>query len=274
MTAIGHVRAIGHIVHAARTKPDTWSWMMTDALARETIAADALPVVVTDVEINPTDHFLQALRRGIVDGLVISSRSVRERWVDELAHSGMPVVMLGRHPRFDLPFVEIDGHAAMQQLVTHLAELGRRRIGLIAGPLARPDMAARFDGWRAGLARAELMQDDELVIEGDFSRQSGSEAARRLLDRKPDAIIAMTDLMGRGAWQAVESEGLAVPDDIAVAGIDGTDVAGGLTTVRQPFDLIAESAISELLTLIDGGEASRSTVVLGELQPKWSTVGA
>ena len=264
---------VAHIVHENRHTADPWSGALTGALTRHTVAAGALPVVITDVDIQPGERLLQALRRGLVDGLTISSPSVGPRWVDDLAHSGTPEVMISRHPRSAIPFVELDGHAAVQRLVSHLAELGRRRIGLIAGPQDRPEMALRLEGWRTGLAQAQLLQDDDLVVEAGPHAEAGESAARRLLERGPDAVIAMTDPLARTAWQVFEAAGMAVPRDIAVAGIDGTDLAGGLTTVRQPYDLIAESVVSELLAVIDGAEPNPATLLLGELHVDRSTLG-
>ena len=168
------VPVIGHIVHCDRATPHRWELATIEALSRQTIAAGALPVVISDVEIEPTDAVLQALRRGVVDAVAVSAFSCRTPWVDEFVRSGMPVMMIGPHATAPLPFVAIDGRAAIESLVHHLAGQGRRRIGLIAGRTQRGDMASRVEGWRRGLAQAQLLQDDQLMIEGDLTAESGA----------------------------------------------------------------------------------------------------
>lgn len=267
------VPVIGHIVHCDRATPHRWELATIEALSRQTIAAGALPVVISDVEIEPTDAVLQALRRGVVDAVAVSAFSCRTPWVDEFVRSGMPVMMIGPHATAPLPFVAIDGRAAIESLVHHLAGQGRRRIGLIAGRTQRGDMASRVEGWRRGLAQAQLLQDDQLMIEGDLTAESGAAAAVELWERQADAIIAVTDPMARGAIHALEQLGVGVPTDVAVAGIDGTGpIDGRLTTVCQPFDLIAETIITELLIQLDGGAPSPETLLLGDLSIGSSTV--
>lgn len=267
------VPVIGHIVHCNRDAPHRWELATIEALSRQTVAAGALPVVISDVETEPTDAILQALRRGVVDALAVTAFSCRTLWVDELVRSGMPVMMIGPHATASLPFVTIDGRAAMESLVHHLAGQGRRRIGLIAARTPRGDMASRVDGWRRGLAEAQLLQDDQLMIEGDLTSESGAQAAIELWRRQADAIIAVTDPMARGAIRALEESGVDVPADVAVAGIDGAGPLDGLlTTVCQPFDLIAETIVTELLIQLDGGASSPETLLLGDLSIGSSTV--
>ena len=141
------VPVVGHIVHCNPAAPHRWELAIIEALSRQTIANGALPVVVTDVEVEPTDEILQALRRGVVDAIAVTAFSCRTPWVDELARSGMPTMMVGPHATANLPFVTIDGRAAMETLIHHLAEHGRRRIGLIAGRTQRGDMASRVSRW-------------------------------------------------------------------------------------------------------------------------------
>lgn len=269
------VPVIGHIVHCDRTTPHLWELATLEALSRQTIAAGAVPVVVTDVDIEPGDGVIQALRRGVVDALVTTAFCARTAWVNDLAHSGMPIVWIGPSPGRDGPFVTLDGRAAMETLVLHLAQQGRRRIGLITVRNPPGDVAARIDGWRHGLAKARLLQDDDLVIEGDFTPESGAACALELWARRPDAIIAVTDPMARGAMAALEAHGIRVPDDVAIAGIDGAGrLDRRLTTVCQPFDLIAEAVVAEVLVQLGGGRANPETFLLGDLLVGSSTVAA
>ena len=85
----------------------------------------------------------------------------------------------------------------------------------------------------------------------------GETAARLALSRspRPRAILALSDLLARGAMDAAHRMGLAVPRDVSIVGIDdleGND-AIGLTSVFVPYRPMGELAGVLLASLIDGG---------------------
>ena len=57
-----------------------------------------------------------------------------------------------------------------------------------------------------------------------------------LAENVPEVLVCANDNMAIGAIQALKQEGLKIPEDIAVTGFDGTEMAGfmGLTTVDIP----------------------------------------
>ena len=263
-----HVPVIGLIVKGGGLASHVWHATMIDELSHACLSAGAVPVVVTRVDSQPPDDVVRALRGGQVDGLVISVDSLATRWVGDLAASPTPTVLIGRQDVLDLPFVDTDGENAVRRLVHYLHALGRRRIGLLTGPLDRPSVQARRQGWRRGIEEAGLLLDENLVVEGDFTPASGEAAARLLADRVPDAVVAMSDQMAMGLVTGFVAAGLQVPADVAVAGADGTLVGTGigwLTSIEQPYALMAESAVAELLACIDGHDPSPATLLLGDL---------
>ena len=108
-------------------------------------------------------------------------------------------------------------------------------------------------GYREGMKRAGLRYDPTLVVEGQFSYESGYAAANRLLDQKspPTAIFAANDDMAAGAICAICERGLSVPQDVSVCGFDDVPIARqvypSLTTVRQPTRDMGRLAGLELL---------------------------
>jgi DNA-binding LacI/PurR family transcriptional regulator len=140
-------------------------------------------------------------------------------------------------------------------MVEHLIATGRRRIATIAGPQDTPGGQQRLAGYRAAL---DGRYDPALVVAGDYSRGSGTVAARRLLAAVPDldAIFAANDRMAAAAIDVLVEAGRQVPTDVAVAGFDDSPVATrtepALTTMRQPFDRISREMVRLLLAQIDG----------------------
>ena len=149
--------------------------------------------------------------------------------------------------------VVVDEHGAVCAMMMHLASLGHRRIAHIKGHAAHGASAWRLAGYREGLRRAGLRYDAKLVVDGEFSYESGYAATNALLDLedRPTAIFAANDDMAAGAICAICERGLSVPGDISVCGFDDTPIAHqiypALTTVRQPTREMGRLAASELL---------------------------
>ncbi|MEV5904736.1 substrate-binding domain-containing protein, partial [Streptomyces sp. NPDC052127] len=86
-------------------------------------------------------------------------------------------------------------------------------------------------------------------------------AAGRELARDPDvtAVFAANDDMAIGLIRALTEAGRRVPDDVSVVGFDDIPVAAyvtpPLTTVRQPFDAVAQDGIKRLVHAIENPQA-------------------
>jgi LacI family transcriptional regulator len=105
-------------------------------------------------------------------------------------------------------------------------EGGRRRIALIDGPADTVPGRSRYLGYLDGLKAAGLEERQELVAFTDFAVGAGAKATQRLLtEGAPDAIFAANDVLAMGALQTLRQQGLSVPDDIAVVGMDDTELA-------------------------------------------------
>jgi LacI family transcriptional regulator len=152
--------------------------------------------------------------------------------------------------------VMIDDHAAVCDLLAQLVRLGHRRIGHIQG---HPDHGAsewRLAGYRDALQRAGIAYDPALVVDGEFTFESGIRAGNQLLDlpHPPTAIFAANDDMAAGVLRVAGERGLSVPRDLSVCGFDDTPISRhvypALTTVRQPTRDMGRIATLELLKAI------------------------
>jgi len=135
----------------------------------------------------------------------------------------------------------------------HLAEIGHRQIGFIRGNKNYPSSHARASGFEAGLAKYHIKIETENDKQGDYSFESGYEAARKILGNKdrPTAIIACNDEMAAGVYKAAYEVGLKIPDDLSVVGFDDSPLAPrltpALTTVRLPTRDMAKMAANMVL---------------------------
>jgi LacI family transcriptional regulator len=149
--------------------------------------------------------------------------------------------------------VRIDDYKAAYDMTAYLIGLGHKRIAFIKGHPDHGAALARFEGYRAALAKAGLPLDEELCVQGYFSYQSGMEAGERLLSLKnrPTAIFAANDDMAAAVLAASQRFSLKIPQQLSVAGFDDSLVAQvvwpRLTTCRQPIREMAEAAVVMLI---------------------------
>jgi LacI family transcriptional regulator len=194
----------------------------------------------------------------LVDGVITASLTHDHPLFKRLLNLGSPLVTIDRPLEYDdrISYVSVDNVRAAEEATNHLIRLGRRRIAHITGNLSIADAQDRLQGYKNALTRAGLPVDPELIVPAFFSRQSGYDATRQLLPRKPDAIFAAGDTIAVGALQAAHEAGMRVPHDLAVVGFDDVDVAAQafppLTTVRQPVQGKGAAAAKLLIDLIQG----------------------
>lgn len=178
------------------------------------------------------------------------------------------VAVCERIPGTDLPTVRIDNADGAYKATRHLIDLGHKRIAHIKGPEESILTADRLQGFRAAHSEAGLSVDESLLIEGDFSIDSGRNAVRRLIEkgRPPTGIICANDEMAMGAIQALKSEGYKVPIDISVVGFDDIQFAAitdpALTTVHQPRRQLGEAAMQTMIKRLETSEVPSEPIVL------------
>lgn len=158
----------------------------------------------------------------------------------------------------DMATVRIDNRAAMRAITQLLLDRGHRRIGCVSGPFAHGDSRERLAGFREAFEEAGAAFSEDLVVDGNFTFQSGVLGAEILLEDPdpPTAIVASNDDMAAGVIAEAQRRGLRLPDQLAVTGFDDTSIAARiwprLTVARQPIREMTARAMEILLDALDG----------------------
>jgi LacI family transcriptional regulator len=211
-------------------------------------------------------HDVLGLVRQFSDGLlaILPRESLS---LDSLATANLPVVVIDQRGTLNrFPSVSVDNYGGAQLAVEHLAELGHTRIAFLGGDDSIEGVRDRQRGYHDALARRGLPRDPELVVTGDLSQMTAFELASGLLELpdRPTAIFSANDQGAFGVIAAAREAGLRVPDDISVIGFDDIPMAEqfhpSLTTVRQPFQQMASSAVNTLLAQIAGIDAASQRI--------------
>ncbi|AZI44128.1 LacI family transcriptional regulator [Deinococcus psychrotolerans] len=172
----------------------------------------------------------------------------------------MPTVFFDHTvPALDMPSVTADYAQGMVQLVTHLAQQGRRRLALI---IPKDDQGSTAAARRESFTQAAEQHGlAHQVVQGDWSYDSGKAAFEALHAGSfaPDAVLAGNDRMAAGALRAAHRLNVDVPGDVTISGFDDFEfalfTAPTLTTVHVPYGEMARKAVELLLTEISPGSS-------------------
>ncbi|TEX50799.1 MAG: hypothetical protein B7C55_08855 [Actinomycetales bacterium mxb001] len=222
----------------------------------------------------PTERRL----RGRADGMIVVTLPTDAPRIADLLEIGLPASFIGATWP-GVPSVCIDDAAAARTATQHLINLGHQRIGIIPGrPAASTSQGNRSKGYREAMTGAGLDVDPALEAHGYFTVAGGEAAMTALLSQPnpPTAVFAMSDDMAFGAIRSLQRHGIRPGSDIAIASIDGHDLAEllDLTTVGQPVAEMGRMAAEALLGRMLGsdGDTQQDVVVPTTLVVRGSTV--
>jgi LacI family transcriptional regulator len=158
------------------------------------------------------------------------------------------------------------------EVVDYLVNLGHRNIATIAGKLHAQAGAERLSGYRKGMKANGIELNNEYIIKGDWSKESGKKALDRLLKIRPapTAVFVAGDEMAIGVIEEAKQRGLDVPGDLSVIGFDDIPLASSnlisLTTVKQPLYEVGRLGVRYLKNIIDKKEKGPVKVLLNNTQ--------
>mgnify|MGYP002078798784 CR=1 FL=1 len=215
----------------------------------------------TDYDPGEEERLVEQLLRRRPEAIVVTGGQHSDRTQRMLEKAGVPVVEI-----WDLPGQPI-GHVvgfsnagAMTGLVAHLVGRGLTRIAFVGGDDPADSRGAeRRQGFLAAMA-AHGLPPGPLVATGapPVSMREGAEAMARLLDTAPqtEAVICVSDLSAFGALSECQRRGIAVPDQISIAGFGDYEIAAichpALTTINPFPREIGARAAEVILTALDG----------------------
>jgi DNA-binding LacI/PurR family transcriptional regulator len=220
-----------------------------------------------------------------VDGFVIYCLAEDDPLVDLALERRVPLVLVEQPPREGAPSVETDDVEGARAAAEHLLGLRHERLGVVSFELGRDASGEladlerqreatyrpsrlRLDGYRAAVEEAGLSWEDVPVYEAtENTPEQGRTASEVLLtlERRPTAILALSDQLALGVFEAARKLGLSIPEDLSVVGFDDVPEASRtdppLTTVFQPH--VEKGLVAgRMLVAQLGGEEPRSLALL------------
>lgn len=168
--------------------------------------------------------------------------------------------------------VAVDERWGARLAVSHLANLGHRRIAFINGPADWDAAIYRHKGYQEELKARGLPYDPHLVTGGGWEYEDGRRGVELFLEKGMSfsAVFAGNDLIAMGAIHALQDRGLRVPQDVAVVGYDNREFTGfarpSISTVVLPAYEMGQASARILLSMMKGElKSSKVVKVRGQL---------
>lgn len=208
-----------------------------------------------------------------VDGVVIACVNFDNPEVIELLGSDIPVVTVD-HIHENCSSVLSDNIKGIQSLMEYIYEKGHRKIAYIHGQVSTAVTKARLTSFYRFIESQGLHIPDCYVLEADYLDVSQAMVrTRELLDMKdpPTCILYPDDTALIGGLNEIQARNLKVPDDISIAGYDGSRISQllnpRLTTISQNTAAIGMQAAKKLISTIEKPKTTftEQIIVEGEL---------
>ncbi len=200
--------------------------------------------------------YLEQCRYRNFEGVMIACTNYEDPQVLELARSGLPVVTTD----YIFPGCSAamsDNVGGMKSLMDYIVSLGHRRIAYIHGEMTMVTKQ-RLASFYQCCAAYGINQDEELVMSARFrDMESCAEATEQLMQMKnpPTCILYPDDFALVGGLKRLNQMGIRVPEDISIAGYDGSYLSEvltpKLTTVSQDTEVLGRTAANQLIDAIE-----------------------
>ncbi|MGD6802614.1 catabolite control protein A [Rossellomorea vietnamensis] len=215
-------------------------------------------------------HLLNTMLGKQVDGIVFMGGNITEEHVREFELSPVPIVLAGTvEDSGKIPSVNIDYQEAAYDAVKELIAKGHKRVAYVSGPFHdKVNNEAKLPGYKKALEEAGIEFNEELVVEGDYTYDSGLEAWQKLreLTDKPTAVFVGNDEMALGVVHGAQDEGVNIPEEAEVISFDNTRLAlmvrPQLTSIVQPLYDIGAVSMRLLTKYMNKEKVDENIVVL------------
>jgi LacI family transcriptional regulator len=190
-----------------------------------------------------------------LEGILWMEPMFNRKFYDIVKERNIPCVVINNCEE-DIPidFIKSDNLASSKKAIRFLVENGHRHIGFVGGYLHLTNHKDRFQGYREGLEAAGIEMD----------AHGGAEGVYRILSHGeyPSAIMLCSDFLAEGAYEAMKTKGLKIPDQVSIVSFDDFPPAEHmdppLTTFRQPLEEIGKTAANRLFEIIANPERERN----------------
>ena len=176
-------------------------------------------------------RYLRIFDQNRVDGIIFIGTMMNKEHEKLLKSIQVPVVLLGQQESYISCVYHDDYHAA-KEMASLLTAGPHKKIGFLGVPARDKAVGKdRYQGFCDALQEAGIPVEDNRVLQGEFTLESGYENARTLMEQAPDtdALFCVTDTIAIGAMKYLREIGKQIPEDISLVGIGDTRMSEMMT---------------------------------------------
>jgi LacI family transcriptional regulator len=213
--------------------------------------------------------YIQAAIAQRMAGVVIAAASESASDLSPLEAARIPTVLVDRRvDSYGGDSIFVDNRLAGRLAAEHLLQGGRRRMACIGGPTDVSTTEDRLIGFRDALQAVGQPLAGHAIRRANLRPEGGEVAMRTLLAgaTRPDAVFVTNGPLSAGAYRAIQSLGLRMPEDIAFVGVDDDFwtqmVSPPVTVIQQPVAQLGALAAELLLSRAVGSQSAPQHLTL------------
>ena len=213
---------------------------------------------------------IKAAKSRMVDGVILVLPNLSESKILDIQKS-VPIVVVDKYFKSrEISKIYIRQELGSYRAVQYLLEKGHRRIAFLSGSPLVHNNSVRKLGYENALKDNNIPIDTDLILNGDFSFESGEAAFQRYAEwdseKKPTAIFSANDLMALGFMRSAYRNKVNIPDDVSLIGFDDITISSitnpPLTTVRHPYLKMGNAAMQSLMYKLGSSKESPNPLSL------------
>ncbi|WP_085991665.1 catabolite control protein A [Oceanobacillus senegalensis] len=204
-----------------------------------------------------------------VDGILFMGGTITDDHLQQFKTANVPVILAATYDDTkEMAMVNIDYEEAAYEVTKYFIEKGKTHPAFVNGGEDTSVNRYKYNGYKRALEEANISINEDYIVQGDFSYESGIEAVKQLekLENRPEAIFVASDEMALGVIHGAQDMGYQVPNDVEVFGFDNTRLATmvrpTLSTVVQPMYDIGAVAMRLLTKYMNKEEVTEKNVIL------------
>lgn len=200
-------------------------------------------------------ELIRMLHQSQVDGYIIIPTQGMEEEINQLLAEKRPVVLMDSYfAGTPAPYVLVNNYSGTVKGINHLIKKGYKKIGFVCNNLPLVQMQERKQAYTDTLAANNIKLNKQWIVEtkyGSAKEEVVNDITDFIQKVQPDAIMFAANYLGVYGLESIKSLALKIPEDIAVVCFDDHEVFNlyppGITSIRQPVEEIAQTAIRILM---------------------------
>lgn len=217
-------------------------------------------------------QYIETLKAMRVGGIIYVSGDQKIEPIKDI-----PAVYVDRKPEFvegeqGSCFIGCDNYQGGYLATERLLKAGRKRIAIVLHAKTIATQGKRLNGYRQALHDYGIPYMEELVYKVEnVGMEQGYRITKEMWKNadRADGIFYSSDILAIGALQYFHEQGIKIPDEVSVIGIDdiplSARVTPALTTVKQDYLKFGSLAAGAIIKMMKGDQEKRTYILSMEL---------